>query len=853
MNTTFRLFKLAFSSLLPLLCPMRYIVYFLLFSLLLTGCSISNPLPAEWSFSRTDESYMTAAQQELVGEVSDSSTISQSFLVNHDGLHRMTLFFVPSNEQTLPSGQLTFTLRDDREQIVHQQHVAASEIGGGRHYLFFFAPQPDSALRRYTIELSADSPPNEAISVWADIQNRYPGLLALNGEQRQGDLLMEWGYKPTAAVLWFNLLEALNGYGLTFFITLLLWTLPGLAILLWLDLNHDEPWSLQQIWATALALSASLLVILPQFTYLLGIELGGWAVWLLLALSLLSLLLAYQRGARIKVERPNGMTFLYGGLLLLVVASRWLAIHSLIGPQWGDSVHHALITQLLLDYGGIFETYNPYLPLAPFTYHAGFHLLSAWLAWAVPPGGEVMSGTTAILLGGQWLNVMAVIMVGLLAEGLTRWQGRADIAQRAGILALLLAALLTEMPAFYVNWGRYTQLAGQVFLPPALLWSMISWQPNQKRRWLLMTVLVVAGLALTHYRVLMMYAVALPLLLAFGLWRSRPNPSLTSLVGRAVLSGVATLLLILPWYWTLAESFIVERALQMASNTAAPEGFIETYNAFGDLTTYVDLWIYIVAVFALCWLIIRRRAVGLLLALWIVFLFVLSNPYILRLPGTGLVNNFMLQIALYLPLSTLIGVGIADFSSWVMRQIGLPRQLIGGFAALGLLFVGAVGAWQQGHLTEPQHYSMLTHPDEEAAQWLQENTPDDAIFHSNGFFAFADSVVAGSDASWWLWLTANRQTTVPPMVYGHELGIEPNYRTQINERFRYLLEAYGESPDALAQAMRDKGVDYIYIGAQQGRIDGYPGRFVLDPWQLHTSPAFETVYTDELVWIFKVR
>ena len=148
---------------------------------------------------------------------------------------------------------------------------------------------------------------------------------------------------------------------------------------------------------------------------------------------------------------------------------------------------------------------------------------------------------------------------------------------------------------------------------------------------------------------------------------------------------------------------------------------------------------------------------------------------------------------------------------------------------------------------------MITHSDLKASQWIKENTAPDAIFHINGFFAFANSVVAGSDAGWWLWLTANREATAPPMIYGHESGLDSTYRDTVNARYRHLLKAYEENVDALATAMRQENVDYVYIGAQQGRIDSYPLRLRLDPTPFRQSPAFETVYSDDLTWIFKVR
>ena len=838
------------------------IVYFLLLAMWLVGCTMPNPSPADWSFSRTDESYLVGSgETEPVGELSHGTIVSQSFMPTRDGLHRITLLmatYARSNK-----GQVTFILRDDAGDIVYQEPFAAADVIDNHPRLFLFPPQPDSALRLYTVQLSGDSVPGEGITLWADKKNAYPGLLHINADDLSGDLLMEWGYKPTAAVLWSNSVEGIKNHGLTMLLNLLLWTLPGLALLVWIREPEDEAWSVQQVWGAALLLSSALLVILPQYTDLVGIPLGSWAVWALLILSGACLLLARSRNRSLgPIMRPDAMTALYGLILLLVVMSRFLALHSLWGPQWGDSLHHALITQLLLDHGGIFENYNPYIPLAPFTYHAGFHLLCAWFAWAVPPGATPLSASSAILLGAQWINVMAVLMVGLLAEGLARWRVRPQLAQIAALLALLIAGLLSPMPGFYVNWGRYTQLAGQIFLPAALLWSIRSWQPDQRRRWLLLTVLVVSGLALTHYRVLIMYAVTVPLLLLFALWRSQIEwrDSLRKVAGRAIGSGLITCVLILPWYWKLIETQLLKYASYLAT-TGRPEGFLATYNAFGDITPYVPQWFIVLSIVTLLWLLLRRQAAGLLQGAWILLFFLLSNPYtLLGLPGTGLVNNFMLAIVLYLPLSALVGVGVADFCQFLAVKAasssygrGSAVRAIGVLATIVLLVLALAGTWQQIHETDPRQFSMITHSDLQAMRWIKENTPEDAIFHINGFFAFADSVVAGSDGGWWLWLTARREATAPPMIYGHESGIDPQYRDNVNARYRHLLEAYQESPESLAAAMREEKVDYVYIGAQQGRADSYPLRLRLDPISLRDSSAFESVYSDELTWIFKVR
>jgi len=800
---------------------------------------------------------MSGDGSEPVGELSHGATVSQSFMPNRDGLHRITLLLATYDRQN--SGQITFTLRDEQEQIIYQEQFAGQDVIDNHARLFLFPPQTDSALRRYTIQLSADSVAGEGITLWADTTNRYPGLLHINERELAGDLRIEWGYKPTATLLWWNALDGIKAHGLTFFFYLLLWTLPGLAVLVWVRDPEDDAWSVQQLWAAALVLSGALLVIVPQYTYLLAIPLGSWAVWAILLLSAVCLWVARQRGRSIgPIMPPDSLTALYGVILLLVIASRFLALHALAGPQWGDSVHHALITQLLLDYGGIFENYNPYIPLGPFTYHAGFHLLSAWLSWSAWPTGASLAidGTTAIMLAAQWMNVIAVVMVGLLAEGVAQWRLPARKAQIAGLLALLIAGLLSDMPAFYVNWGRYTQLAGQIFLPAALLWSIRGWQPDQRRLWLCLTILVVSALALAHYRVLIMYAVTVPLLLLFALWRTEHEwkQAIKELLGRAVVSGLATCVLILPWYWKIIESQIGRYVTALATKKGEPTGFMVNYNALSDITPYVPQWLLVLSVLGLIWLLLRRRAAGVLQGGWLLLFFLLSNPYtLLGLPGTGLVNNFMLAIALYLPLAALVGVSAADFIDWLPTKHVRFTRIMSGIMASLLLLVALYGTWQQINITSPREFSMITHSDLKASQWIQENTSPDAIFHINGFFAFANSVVAGSDGGWWLWLTANREATATPMVYGHESGLDPTYREVVNARYRHLLKAYQENIDALAVAMREEKVDYVYIGAQQGRIDSYPLRLRLDPTHFRESAAFETVYSDDLTWIFKVR
>ncbi len=169
-----------------------------------------------------------------------------------------------------------------------------------------------------------------------------------------------------------------------------------------------------------------------------------------------------------------------------------------------------------------------------------------------------------------------------------------------------------------------------------------------------------------------------------------------------------------------------------------------------------------------------------------------------------------------------------------------------------LLSLALWGVWQQIQLADVRWYSFLTGSDWKAAQWIEANTPADSTFHVNGFFAYYDTTVAGSDGGEWLPLIAGRDTTVPPMIYAHEAGIDPDYRADINERYRRLEDAEQE-PQALAAAMKAQGIDYVYIGGQQGMVGRPLDDTPMNPLLLAESGAFETIYTDEFVWIFRVR
>jgi hypothetical protein len=110
---------------------------------------------------------------------------------------------------------------------------------------------------------------------------------------------------------------------------------------------------------------------------------------------------------------------------------------------------------------------------------------------------------------------------------------------------MLLAGLAFSMPMVYLNWGRYTQLAGLVILAA---WVHLAWEffDNRARSWKLLTLnwLALSGLALTHYRVLIFAILFIPAYFLIDL----PNKRFFTILKRSIWTGIGAILLALPWY-----------------------------------------------------------------------------------------------------------------------------------------------------------------------------------------------------------------------------------------------------------------------------------------------------------------
>jgi hypothetical protein len=820
---------------------------------------------------------------EPVGEIHGSRTVGQTFVSHENDLSRIDVMLATYARKNTSS--VTFRLKknpDDADAIATIT-IHAARVKDNAFHRFAFAPIPDSKDKSYFFAIeSPESVAGNAITIWHDPDGAYDeGTMYVDGQATGGDLAFRTYYGGLGGVA--SGVRGGIGRGLSLLVlAALLFTLPGSALLVLLPPgaeNLAEEFDFTQ----RLILSIGLSVALFPLLLFIGSKLGfGWdgarVAGLLVVCGVVccwGLYRAVRRGQAATKQRspelvwdvsttalvrerediqqvgdshqrprpdvhyglksnPAGaLSFqcLLAFVFALSLVVRLLMIRGMPYPAWSDSYHHTIISQMIVEGGVIPQSYRPYLPIEPFAYHFGFHSTVAFFHWVTG-----MSLPQAVLVVGQVLNALAALSVYLLTQYLTkdRW---------AALVSALIAGLLSVMPAYYVNWGRYPQLGGQVIFPVAAVLTVEclgTARLDYKR--LILTVLAAVGLLLTHYRVLLFYGLFVVVTLFCQSWsyRREPRKVVTPWL-RALLLAALSLVIVAPWLTLLASEFAAK------IQQAPAHGFQldPAYNLVSwDIITSMGLppFLLIMAVLGALWGFWRRDKYAITVAVWTVSLFALANPHVLGLPGTGLVNNGTVVMALYIPGSVLGGfflsyLGKAVAPAWGRRlSPGWLERWFSYGLAVAVILVSLWGAANTLQLLTPEKF-FVTKSDLKAMAWICDNIAEDARFAINTEFWLSYAAI-GTDAGYWIPFLTGRQTTLPPMLYSEGTY---DYIDEVNALARATVEL-SESDGALS-TLEENGVTHIYIGQRGG---------CLRPQRLLASPNYEAVYHQDGVWVFEV-
>jgi len=825
--------------------------------------------------------------------LNSSTAIGQTFSVFYDGLQGVVIHLEPVQPG---DGEILFHLRRSLQDTVDLRNASLrlDQISTAADYSFEFRRLTDSHNSDYflLLELKGTGQVNVGFS---ENQEYLLGSMVVNGQPKDAQLYFGLSFQTLAQ--WLGILqESITWWG-WFLAGVFLFVLPGWALLkaFWADWNQLSFW---EKFGLGSGVSLALYPLLLVFTDLAHFKMGAGYAWipgvsggLFLLWKNAGSLNDFRTGAGrerlrakcrvasatplIQLLSPFPWEFLTISILVfLVFVTRFYAIRTVDVPMWGDAVQHTVIAQLLLDHKGLFTSWEPYAPYQSLTVHFGFPAHTAVFSWLTG-----LPSHTATLIVSQWINALAVITLIPLAY---RFSPKISWAAAGTIL---FAGLLSPMPAFYINWGRFAQLDGQAILPVGiwLTWgffernrqqSLDRTPPHPRPHWKtiqeliqrtilsrefwfasLVIGLTLAGMTLTYYRTIFYYAAFFPGLLV-GWILSRQYRTIQEWLALG-LGGIAigsiSLAFLFPWLKRMMGSSLSGMVAAGMNDNSSSSFHQELLGVQAELAGWLSLENYLplvlagVAAIAFLWSLYRKRWDVAAAGVWALTLQAYQIGRVLHLPAANMLQVFAIMIWIYLPASLLTGWMVGEISAWLQRRYSLTGQI-----ALVAFLIGTalLGANRTRLVAMPAEYSLAVRPDLGAMAWIEQNVPEDARFLVEGYRIYAGRSVVGSDAGWWIPLFTKRQNTMPPQyALLNEVPNSPDFSARMVALVAWLEENPIMSPESL-ELLCDEGITHVFIGQRGGRI-GADASQLFSPQELIAAGVdFSLIYHQDAVYIF---
>ncbi len=533
------------------------------------------------------------------------------------------------------------------------------------------------------------------------------------------------------------------------------------------------------------------------------------------------------------------------GILGMTLFSRFWVVRDLPYPAWTDSLHHTLLTRLTAQTGRLPFDLQPYSPVPLDQYHLGLYSLSATTQWL----GQVPAHT-ALLWTAQVLNGLCGLGVYL---ALDRKVGRVG-----ALVGVAVAGLLCHQPAWYMNWGRFTQLSGQIVL---LIAWLVTWETLARLRqapaveasqldpalaWsLVLASLLTGSVFLYHFRVAAFYLPLLGLSLVWELWRARKRGRVAAVVKGVIVLSLVSLLVISPALWESLQVYVKNRLdpPEPPPNLLSEQEIEQADTRFFDFswgslpTLTARRWLLVLAGLSAALGLIKWNKLVLLCLLWIASLYLIGQAYLLGISLLNVTNLGAVLILGYLPIGLVVGAAVQALlrslrpawrESGVRLVVGLT--LTAGFAAS---HVRAAEVEAYRHFVTPQDVS--------AMDWIRQNVPPEARFAVNTHF-WLPSAPHGTDAGYWLPYLTGNPTTLGTML--NSLG-PVDFQVDIIKMSQVVDRL--ETDNAALAELQAWGVEYVYVG-RKGDYGG-PG---LDANRLSQAPNASLLYQQGGVTVLKI-
>jgi hypothetical protein len=605
--------------------------------LLLSGCaSLSDP--------EATQTY----HNDIVGNLDQTYSLEQTIQTRQSRIDGIFLWLQSNPISQTQTGKIMFELFNppDSSSPWTTTSIRCGAYRPDQPLYITFQPQEKASSDTYRFVIKAV---DCSVQIFGRAEDNYAaGVLTQNSAPLPGDIAFRLKYQYDMQSFWDDFISLLPHVWLVV-IAFLFFIIPGS---LWLSVFDIKDFfnSTERI-GLVIALSMALPVCMMEWTSVINFrwtQITARTVYVTLALIYVFGVVktGFQNPS---FEIKNGIFRWLGRnrhllvlclIFLFTLTIRLIMIRDLAAPPWVDSVHHALLTRIIMEKGMFPDTYSPYIIADNARYHPGYHVTLAIFQWL--SGLELQKG---MLLYGQLLNAILVFGVFLLTKSLTKNN---------------TTGIFTPMPAYYTSWGRYTQLAGLVIMPAAfavidfILSSRFKEIEGKRQRVSIFFLagILCAALFIIHYRVIVFLALLLIAFIIIKSLSSIKNKSLSKSIRSDLLEiftiVVVAVLFSLPWLPGALGEFIVPRIESSLQGDTAFAGHSWAYltSGLGTWTLYLAMGGIIVGIF-------RGKKFPWTLIVWVVLLFGMANMNMLRLPMSGFINNTSVEITLFLPIAVL--------------------------------------------------------------------------------------------------------------------------------------------------------------------------------------------------------
>lgn len=769
----------------------------------------------------------------VIGVVRDDENIGQSFISRRQRLNSIFLWLNLETDSIDQNGILNVNLYytpDDQDPIAVVP-VSFGSVAAYNPVKIDIPPHINQVDQRYFIELTTSG---GAVQVFGKSENSYPyGQTYINRIPANSDIAFRLTYDYNLSSVFLDIKNILRKSWLIFPIAITLF-MPG-----WLLINIsglNKHFDFGETTALSISLSLALIPVLMTWTTPFNLSWSSYSISILAGILLIISIYRLVRQSKYELFSKNKLDLALVGIFAATLFVRLAMIRDLTAPAWVDSVHHGVITRLILEKGGFPETYLPYINIGNAHYHPGFHSILAVFLWL-----SNLEIHTGMLVFGQVINALSIFSVYLFTKTFTK-------DRTAAIFAAIITGFFSPMPAYYTSWGRYTQLIGLLIFPAvlALIKLLLDKYLNLSAKkisiepiWLtFITAIACGGVTLTHYRVAAFLFLFIGILFVFRLFSHIRSATLQYIwydLSKLTVFTFIAILITLPWLPSAIKTLILPKVNKWTGVS------IPAFSDFswGYLTSALGQYTLVLAIAGTIWGLVQRKKFPLVFSIWIGLLFFVANLGALRLPGGGLINNTSVEIALFVPISALCGYLLSQvFTLWrkVLPQRWHPIYNSSICAIIVVLIFIAIT--QLMPILNPVTI-LYKENDGQAIAWINKNVPQKETFLINPF-AWGYGLYAGNDGGYWITPLTGNKTIPPPVLYGLDNSVEKIER--INEISQFVIDN-GSDADKLYKYLQSFDIRYIYIGDRGG---------VLSAKALNKSNLFEQVYNQNSVGIFKL-